>query len=127
MDTGPLYALADPSDQFHERAHQELARMEGAGWQVVIPYAVLYESYTLVMRRLGTAYALQWLDQVIMTGDMVNPEPVDYVNAAAQVTRFPDQSITLVDAVTAVLAARLNASVWAFDRHFQTMRTPLWQ
>jgi hypothetical protein len=26
-DTSPLYALADPSDQFHDRAHRELEKI----------------------------------------------------------------------------------------------------
>ena len=68
-DTGPLYALADPSDQFHERARCELARLESTGLQVVVPYAVLCESYTLVMRRLGTACPLRW-DEAGLRGGM---------------------------------------------------------
>jgi predicted nucleic acid-binding protein len=40
---------------------------------------------------------------------------------------FPDQRITLVDAVTAVMAGKLGMPVWSFDRHFAAMRVKLWR
>ena len=123
-DTGPLYALADSSDQYHERARQELGRLDNEGSQVLVPYSVLCEAYTLVMRRLGTAYAGKWLDELMAGAVLINPEPGDYSEAANQLARFPDHAITLVDAVTAVLAARIEAPIWAFDRHFETLRAP---
>jgi predicted nucleic acid-binding protein len=125
-DTGPLYALADPSDQFHARATAELGAIEKGGLTVAISYPTLSEAYTLVMRRLGLVYARQWLDELLDGSVLVNPEAADYKLAMVQLHRFPDQPITLVDAVTAVLAKRLQIRVWTFDRHFVAMRTRIW-
>jgi len=126
-DTGPLYALADPSDQFHERATTELTGMTRRGFEVAISYATLCEAYTLVLRRLGVDYARQWLAEILAGAYLVNPEPADYTLAAVQLDRFPEHDITLVDAVTALIGHKLRAHVWTFDRHFDTMRVKLWR
>jgi predicted nucleic acid-binding protein len=126
-DTGPLYALADPSDQFHKRASAELAAIEKRGFAVAAAYPNICEAYTLVLRRLGNAYARQWLADLLAGAFLVNPESPDYALAAAQLDRFEDQPVTLVDAVITVLASRLRLSVWTFDRHFTTMRVRVWR
>lgn len=41
--------------------------------------------------------------------------------------RFPDQRITLCDAVTAVLSKRLILPVWTYDYHFDVMQVPVWR
>jgi len=54
-DTGPLYALSDPSDQYHDRAPTEMDAIERRELTVTVSYATLCEAYTLVLRRLGAA------------------------------------------------------------------------
>jgi predicted nucleic acid-binding protein len=125
-DTGPLYALADPTDQFHARAAQEMAQLEGGGWQVAIPYPVLCEAYTLVLRRLGNEYALRWLEEVMGGAELLSPQPRDFDAAARHLQRLSDQPITLVDALVAQLAGHMAAAVWSYDHHFSTMRAKLW-
>ena len=120
-DSGPLYALADISDQYHNRAQRELESIEKRGLSVMVNYATLCESQTLVLRRLGGRYAQQWLTEIIQGTVLLNPEPGDYLRGAEMLPGFPDQSITLVDAVTAVLGRRLRMDVWTFDRHFEIM------
>jgi predicted nucleic acid-binding protein len=122
-DTSPLYALADPSDQYHERAAAELEAIERRGFSVAATYATLCETHTLVLRRLGISYARQWIGEILGGAILLNPEPSDYMFAAAQLDRFVDHSI----AVTAVLAGRLRVPVWSFDRHFTPMRAKLWR
>jgi predicted nucleic acid-binding protein len=58
---------------------------------------------------------------------MLNPDPADYSFAAAQLERYKNHPITLVDAVTAALSRRLEIAVWTFDRHFVTMRSKIWR
>lgn len=81
----------------------------------------------MVLRRLGGKYAGQWLAELLEGALLLNPEPVDYMVASAELERFPDQPITLVDAVTAVMAGGLRTPVWTFDRHFATMRVKVWR
>ena len=125
-DTGPLYALADPSDQFHNRSREELEALTERRHRVLISFPVLCEAHTLVVRRLGLEYSQQWLTEVWEGGNLLNPESTDFITAVSKIQRYPDQPITLVDAVTAALSNRLAIPVWTYDRHFTTMRAKLW-
>ncbi len=126
-DTGPLYALADPSDQYHERARSELGRLESEGYFVAVAYTTIAETYTLVLRRLGPAFAVPWLRELVEGVAALNPEPGDYLAAATRVASLPDQEISLFDALTATLSRRLKLSVWTFDQDFDLMRAKRWR
>jgi len=125
-DTGPLYALSDPSDQYHRRAHQQMARLGVEGYLVAVTYPTISETYTLVLRRLGANYAHGWIEQLMDGVVAVNPEPGDYQQAILQVLRYPDQVITLFDALVAVLAEKMGQPVWSYDHHFDLMRSVRW-
>ena len=49
-DTGPLYAAADPSDQYHRRSQDELRRIEQQQMVVVVCYPTILETYSLIVR-----------------------------------------------------------------------------
>jgi predicted nucleic acid-binding protein len=126
-DTGPLYAAADPDDQYHRRAQRELARLNREQNEFVVAYPTLLESYTLVLYRLGNRIATTWLSEVLNGVALLNPTPEDYRDAAKKVVTFTDQQITLFDATVAVLAGRLNLMVWTYDHHFDMMRVRVWR
>jgi uncharacterized protein len=77
-DTGPLYAARDPSDSYHGRAHDELARLRAQNLKVVVPYPILLESYSLVMRKLGNREAHALLAEVTSTSFLTNAVKEDY-------------------------------------------------
>ena len=126
-DTGPLYAAADPDDQYHHRAQKELKRLNRDKCSIIIAYPILFESYTLVLYRLGKQAASTWLYETIEGASLINPAPEDYRAATAKVVSFQDQRITLFDATLAVLAQRSGLQVWTYDHHFDVMRVPVWR
>jgi len=126
-DTGPLYALADPSDQYHDRAHRELENIVSRNNSVLVVFPVLCEAHTLVLRRLGGRYAAGWLSEMLSGAVPVNPDTDDYLDATIGLRKYSDHPITLVDALLARMTRRLDAPVWSFDRHFITMRTSVWK
>ena len=89
-DTGPLYALADPSDQFHDRAHRELENIVSRNNSVLVAFPVLCEAHTLVLRRLGGRYAAGWLSEMLSGTLPVNPETSDYLAATVGLRKYSD-------------------------------------
>jgi predicted nucleic acid-binding protein len=125
-DTGPLYAALDPEDGYHKRALQELQMLDRDRRQIVVLYSTLLEAHSLIMFRLGRDMASEWLTEMANAA-LLNPVPEDYREAAARIRSLTDQPITLVDAVAAVIATRLQVEVWTYDHHFDVMRVPVWR
>jgi len=126
-DTGPLFAAVDTDDADHERAQLELNQLAREKRDVVIPFSTILETQSLVLRRLGRKSAGDWLDDVLANSKFVNPVAEDYINAATKLAASSDQSITLFDAVLAVLSTRLGLQVWTYDHHFDVMRAKVWR
>jgi predicted nucleic acid-binding protein len=126
-DTGPLYAAVDVDDQYHERSQVELQRIDAENLTVVIPFPVYLETYNLLLYRLGTQQALDFARQCLEAVHFVNPSQEQYIAAVEKTARFPDQRITLCDAVTAILSDEMNLAVWTYDYHFDLMQVRVWR
>ena len=126
-DTGPLYAARDPSDTYHGRAHDELARLRAQNLKVVVPYPILLESYSLVMHKLGNRQAHALLAEVTSTSILTNPTMEDYRDASVTILPYRNQNLTLFDTVLAAMSDRLEAPVWTFDHHFDVIRVSVWR
>jgi predicted nucleic acid-binding protein len=126
-DAGPLYAAVDPSDQYHERARAEVQRLEQAGYAVLVAFPTLLETYTLVLHRLGGGVARRFLAEVLDGATAVNPDSEDYHAAVKLLGGYPDQRITLFDALVAILARRLDAPIWTYDLDFDVLRSHVWR
>ncbi len=120
-DAGPLYAAAIPSDQFHDRAREDLGRMARENLAVVVAYPTLLETQSLILRRSHPAAVHEWTQELAAGVEFTNPTPDDYQRAIERTRRYPDQTITLFDAVAAILSERLELPVWTFDHHFDVM------
>lgn len=125
-DTGPLYAANDEGDAHHQRALRELKELARDRREVLIPYPVLLEAYSLLLFKLGRKAASAWMAE-ISDASFVNPTPEDYARASTTVQAIGDQSITLVDATVAALAVRVGVDVWTYDHHFDAMRVAVWR
>jgi predicted nucleic acid-binding protein len=126
-DTGPLYAAVDPDDRHHARAHRELLELGRQKTTVALAYPTLLEAYTLILYRLGRPSASRWLHEIVAGTSLINPTSDDYRAAVAKVDVYVDQSITLFDATSAVMAVRLGIPVWTYDYHFDVMGIPVWR
>ena len=126
-DTGPLYAAAIVSDQYHARAQEELARISRAALPVFALYPTVTEAYSLVLRRVTPATAHAWVNDLLERVNLLNPTAEDYHEAVQLVQRYKDQTPSLFDALLAVISGQLEVAVWTFDRDFDTMRVPVWR
>jgi predicted nucleic acid-binding protein len=139
-DTGPLFAAADEDDADHERALRQIDELYRDDRIVLIPYPILLEAYSLVLKRFCSQATLRWLGNAVEASrscpkvhfrtrpaSLLNPTPEDYSVACAIVRALSDQDISLVDATVAALATRLKVEVWTYDHHFDVMRVPVWR
>ncbi len=126
-DTGPLYAAYDPSDSYHDRATLEISRLNNEGFIVVIPYTVLLEAHSLILKRLGIKIGLRFIQEISSGAELFQIESTDYELAIKILERFSDQKITMFDATSAVISGRLNMPVWTYDFHFGVMGCNIWR
>lgn len=126
-DTGPIYAVVDPRDNRFERAREDVARLNAERLSVAVTYPILCESYSLILRRLGVNRAHGWLDEMRDQASFLNPSHQDYEAAASLISGYPDQALSIFDAVTAVVGQRLEMPVWTYDHHFDVMQVEVWR
>ena len=126
-DTGPLYALAVPSDQYHERAREGERRLIQQGLGVVVNYATLFETQSLLLRRVTPSVAERWQRQLAYGSSFVAPKPKDFEAAIKKTRQFSDQAISYFDSLLTVLSERLELPIWTFDAHFDVMKADVWR
>lgn len=122
-----MYALRDPDDALHARAREDLGHLRAERSRVVVPYSTLTEGHSLVLRKLGIREARSFLGYLSRTAIFLTPTTEDYEGAVARVIRYPDQDISLIDAVSAEIGARLEVTVWTYDHHFDVMGARVWR
>jgi predicted nucleic acid-binding protein len=121
-DTGPIYALIDASDAWHDRV---------ASWwgssrrRVVLPVTMLAEAAYLLQTRIGIA-AEEAFARAIADGEF-NVEPLedeDFARIADLVHAYRDLPLGFVDASIVAVAERLGTrEILTTDRrHFGVVR-----
>lgn len=122
LDTGPLYAALDRSDQDHAACR---ALIERADEQLVIPAPVLVEVDYWIGQRL-TPGALVALLADIESGAyrVADLETADYARVRELCDRYADADIGFVDAAVFAIVERLGeAKLATLDRrHFSLLR-----
>ncbi len=126
-DTTPLYALSDPDDQYHQQAQTDLQQINEAKLSIILPYPIYLETHKLILQRLGIQQALQFARDIQQSTNLINARDDDYQAAVRLMERFPDQTITIFDAVTAILVQQMQVPVWTYDYHFDIMSVTVWR
>ncbi len=126
-DTGPLYAAADPTDSMHGRSLQEQNGLEVQSLRAVVSYATLQEAHGLILRKLGPSQARAFLRDLLRTTVFIAPIEEDHRKAVGRVLRYPDQDISMADAVNAEISDRLRIPMWTYDHHFDVMGSNVWR
>ena len=125
-DTGPLYAIVNPRDQYHERSRVELAALFADQRLMAVTFPTVLETYSLILQRQSSRNAVRWIEDVARGPLPLEPIKADYLQAFETVQRLTDQDVTLFDAVLASFAIRSNLPVWTFDHHFDTLGAQRW-
>lgn len=118
VDTGIFYALLDKDDRYHQQAQAEMHTAIAQKLSLYAVYPVIIESYSLILYRLGFETAQRFLKYSQDCITLLNPTPEQYEKAQLELAKHPDQKITLVEAITATVAAEKNLLVWSYDFSF---------
>lgn len=110
-DTGPLYAETDKADRFHTQSRSELQRLNESNVKLLVPYPILLKAHKLVLYKCGFNAAESFTRRLITEANLINPTPQDYQLARQLISQFPDQKITLFDALVACLSNQIKIPV----------------
>jgi predicted nucleic acid-binding protein len=122
LDTGPLYASLDRSDDDHVRCR---SLIEGAGQPLLIPAPVLVEIDYLIHRSLHPGVLVALLSDIESGAyDVVPMVASDYRRVRELCDRYADADIGFVDASVLAIVERLDEDklVTLDHRHFGTLR-----
>lgn len=125
-DTGPLYAIISPRDQYHERSLAELTALRADRRLMAVTYSTVLETYSLILQRHSQPSAIRWIEDVARNPLILEPIVSDYRQAFEIVRRFTDQPIALFDAVLASFAIRSHLPIWTYDHHFDILGAERW-
>lgn len=122
VDTGPLYALVDSDDAWHERV---VTWWKANRSTVIVPVCVLPEVCYLLHHRISADAEAAFVQSVV-SGDF-NVEPLetdDLVRAESIMKKYAELEIGLVDSTVIATAERLDAvDILTTDRrHFSIVR-----
>lgn len=118
VDTSAVYALVDPTDQYHSVAKTKLAALTKFRAEPLLTNFIVAECHALMIHRLGHDIARRWL-----LGNVWRIEPVsasDEATAREIIGGHADKEYSYTDATSFAVMERLGIRrAFAFDRHFQ--------
>jgi predicted nucleic acid-binding protein len=120
LDTGPLYALADADDAWHEPVREFLAAQREV---LLVPVTVLPEVTYLLRSRLGESVERQFVTSLAKRELTVEGlQPADLERCVVLLDRY--RALGFVDATVIAMAERLRlpAIVTTDRRHFSLVR-----
>jgi uncharacterized protein len=121
-DTGPLYALVDSDDAWHDKV---VAWWKANSAPVVVPVCVLPEVCYLLHHRISPEAESAFVHSVINGEFSVEPlEPDDLPRAEAIMRKYWDFEIGFVDSTVIATAERLDSvQILTTDRrHFSVVK-----
>jgi predicted nucleic acid-binding protein len=118
VDTSAFYALIDNDDRNHEECVALFADLGRSRARLLTSNHVLFETYSLMLNRLGRHMAARWLRALRLQVERATRE--DERQAVRIVLRYRDKDFSLVDASSFALMERLGIrQAVAFDPHFR--------
>jgi uncharacterized protein len=109
VDTGPLYALADVDDQYHDKVESYISSIDEP---LVVPSPVVPEVCYLLLEYLGTEAEMQFLRSLANQELLVEHFTAKDVGRSLEILeQYRDARFGMVDATIMAIAERLSIQV----------------
>ena len=109
VDTGPLFALANQADHYHQPVKKYVASHRDT-W--IVPAPVVTETCIGILDRLGADAELAFLRSLAAKEMLVEPLADRDLNRAIEILdQYRDAEFGMVDAATMAIAERLKIDV----------------
>lgn len=109
VDTGPLYALADQDDQYHDLVEHYVTQTQEA---LIVPSPVVPEVCYLLLEHLGAEAELSFLRSLANQELFLeHPIPRDLERVIEILDQYQDAEFGMVDATIMAMAERLKIEV----------------
>ena len=118
VDTSAFYALLDAEDPHHRKSVGLFTQLGQSRTRLLTSNHVLFETYSLILNRLGRRLAHAWLKTFAIHVERATAQ--DEERAVQIVLRYRDKDVSLVDASSFALMERLGLrTAVAYDPHFR--------
>lgn len=122
IDTGAFLARYVAKDEFHRKATSSWAMLEKSKDRLFTSNFVLDETFTLLGRRAGYAFAAARARAILSSTaiTILRPSKYDEIEAVKLFEKFADQSVSYTDCISFVLMRSNKIErVFTFDKHFE--------
>jgi uncharacterized protein len=123
VDTGAWFALADRSDQHHDRAVDIYPNLLRRYQHLTTTNLVVAETYILIRRALGHQSGIYFLQNIAASPRVVKvySDSVLEEETEAILEKYQDQDFSYTDAVSFAMMKEYDISkAFSFDQHFVT-------
>ena len=121
IDTGAFIAKYITKDELHRASTSFWAVLEQGKERLYTTNFVLDETFTLLGRRAGYAFAATRARAILSSSaiTIIRPSKYDEIEAVKLFEKFADQSVSYTDCISFVLMRSNKIErVFTFDRHF---------
>jgi len=123
VDTGAWFAIADESDQYHERAVDVYPGLFKNNYHLATTNLVITETYILIRRAIGYQQAMTFLRNIGASprvGKIYSDRTLEQ-DAEHILGKYQDQDFSYADAVSFAAMRRHGIDrAFSFDWHFLT-------
>jgi predicted nucleic acid-binding protein len=123
VDTGALLARYIAKDEHHGTSTSSWSALEKSKKRLFTSNFVLNETFTLLGRRTGYAFAAARARAILSSTaiTILRPSKYDEIEAVKLFEKYADQSVSYTDCISFVLMRSNKIEIaFTFDRHFKS-------
>jgi len=120
IDTSTHFAIANAKDVDHKAANKFLKELGQDKVTLLVTNFIIDETYTLMLRKLGREKAIDYIEALYKSTEIVRISEDDEKRAWKIILRQEDKDFSYTDATSFAVMERLGIKeAFAVDKHFE--------